>query len=691
MKSADEVGTTAPAPGSYLEWNDALAAKFFRAELAGKEVILFLSDDVLDEIGGVGSRNAFIKAVLKGPSWVDDRLGLCQKALKSFEGWRELALKYPPYVAYLALFVLAANLEGPFAAHAYYPRLRALLGWPDGHGGAPPSFDRMLDLWEDLEVWSNRDMEGRLGVFSIRIAGEWIHVGLPKAQAVLTDQERRSLPSIFSNANLDPTSLPPDFELARVLRRFGTQTLRAHTLSVLANKAGEEEARVLLLDAIRQELEDWDGETTSDTSESPASRVYAAARICLRIDPTLRRVVGSVRVATKADFPEEGLTFRNSNTGDSFSCEEHLPGWSSPLRHVEAKQSLDPCALPWDHATEFVDPQANWIARLSEARIRIFVSGLPYELPGLVEVRSLPRSRPFTLVASKPVLGFLATWRESGQVNLSESDVRDGLPQDWTLFTSLGAQSDEAIRRTVPELTLATEVRILFQGGIRSGQGNAFFEFAAPSIVVEGGSGEEIVCCNGEQLDSIPTGSTFPLPSNLEAGSQLLIEVKRGTEVVRRQSLFLSNLYDWNLRTPLAALDRFGFAGEWTKPMDGLVAGAMGGGQSSQSFPIRPQIVGSRRVFAIGARIGEIVTAVNGGLPVDWHPVWLVTLGRRGYAEYCGLSLKTDHPIDTIVGSREDQDLWKEILSRRRRRIDPPQHPVLRRLWGEYSDFAASV
>src|SRR5207244_433688 len=77
--------------------------------------------------------------------------GLCKRALRTCLGWRDRELEVPPYLAYLALFVLAAGREGDFASHAYYPRLWDLLGEPDT-GRAPPSFDRMFDLWDDLET-----------------------------------------------------------------------------------------------------------------------------------------------------------------------------------------------------------------------------------------------------------------------------------------------------------------------------------------------------------------------------------------------------------------------------------------------------------------------------------------------------------------------------------------------------------
>lgn len=124
-------------PETYLEWNDAVAATIFRPEMAGRQVFLFVNNDLIEEIGGQGSVRRFVAAVEQGPPWVDDRLGLCQQALRTLEGWRARGCPFPPYIGYLALFVLALSVEGPFPRHAYYSRLRTLLGWRDVRPRAP--------------------------------------------------------------------------------------------------------------------------------------------------------------------------------------------------------------------------------------------------------------------------------------------------------------------------------------------------------------------------------------------------------------------------------------------------------------------------------------------------------------------------------------------------------------------------
>lgn len=144
--------------------------------MAGREVLLYTNREIIVSVGeGLGDVSDFINVVKAGPSWAT-RSGLCQKALQAFEDWRNRGFKYPPYIAFLVLFVLAEDAEGDFAAHAYYPRLNRLLG-EDPNAGRPPSFDRTITLWDDLEKWSREDKHEELGRFTARIRGGWIYVG----------------------------------------------------------------------------------------------------------------------------------------------------------------------------------------------------------------------------------------------------------------------------------------------------------------------------------------------------------------------------------------------------------------------------------------------------------------------------------------------------------------------------------
>jgi hypothetical protein len=684
----------AEPPRTYIEWNDALAASIFRQDMAGREVFLYVNDDLIEELGGTGSVPDFVAAVQEGPPGVSPNVGLCQKALRTFDRWRERELHYPPYIGYLGLFVLAVGLEGDFEAHAYYKRLRTLLDLTPVDAGALPSFDQMLRLWEDLEVWSNRDMEGAVGIFSIRIAGEWIHVGLPKAQAILTEHERKGLSDIFTVAALDPTAPVSDTELARVVRKYGADNLRPATLALLGSRTSEPALFSVLLDAIRRELDDWDGEapgvdTGYDGGTGGGYAVTATARVCIHVDEIASRASTTLRLAARPAFPEDGLMLESPDELIRLTCHEYLPGWSSPLCDAATNNVLSASAFDWREPPILADRGAGWRVRLPSRRARIFVSGRASDLPGYVEVRRLPLKSPFLLAAQNPIIPALDRWMESGQADLKRIDILEGLPAGWTLFRSDGATQDSAIRQTLPELSLPSAITIRLVGGIRSGMGNTYFKFAPPMIVVEGASGDDIVACNGHTLaQAADNAEAYSLPAHLETGAPITVEVVANGEVVRRQSLFLADRFDWNRTAPLFSSDPSGAVHKHGDLAGDGIAGALITSTSPHGFPVRPTIPSTQRVFLVGRRPGEITNSTTQARPDAWEPIWLVELTRRGRAEYCGLDLACSSPMPDIASSAEDQALWRDVLWHRRKRIEPPAHPRLRALWRDYVEAA---
>ena len=107
---------------TYLEWNDQLAEHFFPPAKAGRKVHLFATQELIDKLGQASgeSFSNFVEAVKTGPPWAH-RSGLCQRALEALTDWRSRSLKWPPYIAYLVLFVIAGGIEENFPAHSVLP------------------------------------------------------------------------------------------------------------------------------------------------------------------------------------------------------------------------------------------------------------------------------------------------------------------------------------------------------------------------------------------------------------------------------------------------------------------------------------------------------------------------------------------------------------------------------------------
>src|SRR5262245_44039961 len=202
---------------TYLQWNDRIASSFFTPASEGRRVYLFVTRDLIARLGSSEDIDLpeFIAALRKGPDWAPGH-DICGNAEAAFWDWRRRKLAVPPYIGYLGFFALAAGIEGDFAHHAYYPRLRTLLGEPPA-AGTYHGFSKMRALWDDLEVWTQQDRQGRLGVFQADLNSRFVHVGLPISQTILSETERQSLPAMFAAGGLDPQERPPDAVLQRLL------------------------------------------------------------------------------------------------------------------------------------------------------------------------------------------------------------------------------------------------------------------------------------------------------------------------------------------------------------------------------------------------------------------------------------------------------------------------------------------
>jgi hypothetical protein len=681
---------------TYLLWNDALARHFFRPEMAGRDVRLYVNEELIEELGRPlgGGVSEFVEAVKAGPPWARHQ-GLCQRALSVLENWRSRGSEFPPYIAYLALFVLAAGLEGAFAQHAYYPRLHQLLG--DDDRNQPASFARMLELWDDLERWSTQDRGGDLGLYSARIAGQQIHVGLPLAQTILSANEIRHLPLIFAQAGFDPTSPPSDDELARALRTQGTGIMRRRTLQLAATR-GDAEAYDALLDAIGEELASWDGTVAPDAQPPGATedrRAYGAVRLCLAYDRISGRAAITLRCRLNKELPERGLTLRIEALPETFYCEETLPGWSTRVVIKGTSSPLQAGRLDWAAGGAFRDENHATQFRLHPSDVRVLVRGETEGLPDFVEVFQLPANQPFLLLYRDSRWPELAEWASTECDSFEALPVREGLPAGWRLAASKGARSDARVRGRFACLGLPGRLRLRLAGGVRSAPGASYFSFAPPSVLVEGGDGTETVACNTTALVREEDASVWFLPDGLLNDTRLVISARKASEH-RRLALFLTGAFEWRVRATPEELDRFG---QLCDPMASSVhlAGAAVTVDApdelafTRQFVLPPELEATAggRVFLLGREPDHVVCLPAERFPGEWAPVWAVPIDRHGIAIYCGSSLEDEAPqVAGCAGTTERRDIWKDVLWHRRKRIAPPENPALRGLWKAYVEAA---
>ncbi len=683
---------------SYLDWNDGLAQHFFRPEVAGQSVWLYVTDDLIAQLGNrIGGGVAeFVDAVKTGPEWVTAR-GLCQRALQTAEGWRDRELRYyPPYIGYLGLFVLAAGLEGDFAPHAYYPRLRTLLG--DASSDALPSFDRMLELWDDLERWSAHDRSGEFGLFEARIVGGHIHVGLPIAQTILSEHERGALPQMFAEAGLDPTSPPPDDELARILRAQGGNVLRPRTRELVRTRR-DPEGYAALIDTVAEELAGWDGsydeELSAESTQSRGLR-FGSLRLCVAFDRVSGRISASLRCRVKTEFPDGDLVLKTRGLPTLRCFEAGVPGWSSRLVDADTQEAFDAAALEWDEALSLNDERLGWRFGLRRRRVRVLVQGTGEGLADLVEVGQIPRVQPVYFLYQDGDWPRLAEWADHECRDFRRHPVREGMRPGWQLASCSEVTGDKRVRSTFPELALSERVRLALVGGVRRDRGPNFFPFALPGVLLEGGEGRETVVCNGRALAPAEVPRSYVLPEGLPRESRITLEAVRDGDVLKRVSIYVTGEFEWRQAAPEHLSDEWG----GPAPENGAgVAGALMIGHSAdvRGFE-RPVMLtpgverNATRVLLIGRIPGQICSWPVKPRAEDWRPVWAVSMGRRGRAIYCGSDLEAAAPALGQSGAdRHKVELWKKTLWHRRKRISVPEEPALAALWQSYVEAARRV
>ena len=669
---------------TYLNWNDALAKRFFHPGVEGASVYFFVTEAVITEVGRtIGqSYEDFLLTVRVGPRGVT-KSGHCQRALQVADGWRDRGLEYPPYVAYLAVFVLAGGHEGDYAPQAYYPRLWGLLG--EDRVDTLPSFERMFKLWDDLEQWSVNDMGGELGVFKARSVGGKIHVGLPLAQTILTETERGALPRVFADAELDPGRAASTRELRRALEFHGRDHLRPATMRALESRS--ETFQEALLDAVAEDFSSWDGSVPATTGDRAAGGVFAGLRLCVTVDRIAGTARASLRVYARGTYPED-LVNITGVASEALECAEYCDGWSTPLRLPGSRFDYEPDGVAWRSGLAGADERFGWRVRLEPARVRIFVDGQAALLPGVVEVLELPRDAPFYVAFDATVSGPIGEWLESDCEDWTPLHVTTGLPSGWTLGTVTRASSDRGISGVRPGLGYTDRPSMRLVGGVRASRGNTYFSFAPPRLAIHGASATHEVRVAGTAVGPI-AGSTliYGLPDDLPTDRRIGLEVLDVDDVVCRQSVYLVSGVPWRFEHPRLAVDPFGNPAE-----NGAICGAMALVPNEVGLVqdlLRTPGLGSQaeRVYFVGRRRGEIAVWPAESLP-HWQAVWAVPFRRRGQAVFCGKSLADAEPLPERVGHRSHHKRWHDLLWRRRKQITPPSDRAQKSLWLRYRSTA---
>lgn len=682
----------AGADMEYLKWNDLFVKQYFTISMSGREVLLYVNAEIIDKIGepynaGVSD---FIETIKKGPPWATGG-ALCNNAFRAYIKWRTRGLDYPPYVNYLVFFVLAGVTETGRAPHSYYPGIWKLLG-EDEDRGTPRHFDWMITLWDDLEKWSREDKHEELGRFVARIRGGWINVGLPRSQTILSENERKNLPAFFNYTGLDPTDLPTPEYLQILFSYYGEAYLEARTKKLIESTIADDTVlKKALLELVTEELESWDGTVHEISAKEQTHRQYTqtSLRLCIKLDIFASRANVYVRFKTGALFPDESLQFRRETGGEVWQCVESHLGWSTYFKDLNRNPpvKLDGASLDWENGERFTDDYFQWRATLRKASVRVFrlrTDGLP----DWIETQRLERGIGFLIACKVEYKDNIESWGNS--CGSFEQKSVSGLPSGWLLFTGKNATKSCP---GIDILTLSSTIRLHLDGGIKAGQGNAYFSFAPPKIILENSYGTETVLLNGMPLESSESEAhVFSLPKDIPASIPLRIEVDTGehrlSKVIRLEEYGLPDSFD---DTPCR--DPAGDIHSTDIPVS--ACGACVIGCESQEYYQPPGLPAvSDKIVLIGSRPGE-VSLLSDSYTLSWDPVWAaVKISRKHWQiMFCGKPhhLQRLSKLPKPSGDRASIKQWKKMVWHMRKRYCLPKLAEVRSVWKDFTRLAKNV
>lgn len=684
----------------YYEWNTAIARYFFNVGMGGKEVLLFVNEEKINALGS--SRGATVKDfidALKEDAASANNI-LCKRALKLYYNWRKNNSEYPPYIAFLALFVLAATTQGDFNEKAYYPRYWKLIGTPGE--GAPAFFYDTADLWEDLEKWSREDKREELGRFKARIRGNWRYVGRPLSQTLLSDEERKALPDIFFNCGFDPSNIPSDDIIKSGLIRHG-KLLGGRTRTLFErHEATDQELINALIDVVINELEDWGkyeyvAPVISDhaVAEEPKKKPNEPRtpllffRTCIEIDRPKQHIAISLRLKTARPFPDNGLVFKIN--GKSLACTETLPpGWSTNLMELPGDTFFDPSGLNWLEDSKFVDSDNGWNVTYKNSKIRVFLPGDEEGLPGFIESQKLSRNCEFLIVCDYSLVESIRKWGQKSCELFSELNY-SGIPKGWTLFEGMGAKEP---CQGIDALSLPNLLRIQLEGGIGVGHSNLYLCFAPPRVKIDGGLGNEKLLLNGKMIEKSPDKMCWEL-KNAPTGLPLNIEILRDEIKLPESRVIQLVEPSINIKSTSSApkRDRGGNVIRGDAGQD-YVAGALVVSPTQEDIEVlrvRPTSLSENLIF-IGQVAGQVSKWPIENTPLVWIPVWVLHGdAKEGWgAKFCRQNLVEElTPIATKEYSAKKLREWKEaLLTMRNAKV---LLPALAELWTKYMEAAKNI
>ncbi len=497
----------------YLQWNHIIGEYFFNPSKAGNEVLLYVTQKEISEIGikefGFSTESQSWEDFCKAIKWdfpetssktnfIDKFLAVANK-WKSFEkavfemkNQSDLKIDaisiyspthkivYPFYLGYLITFIIPlTDNVNEFRANSFFPPLNNFLtknGITTIRTGTIQDVDW---VWNNLEKWSTDYYKTDFGYFKERRLGNlnWVYVNKAFSQCLLTPKNIRDIPNIFWKADIAPNSIIPEKQFQRIIKLHSELQAGFSKRIISIVEDEENPLRKVILDIVRREYSNWKGYVIEyDDDEkvlTPKSGwVYATLLSAFNLNKADESFNHFYYLYSPYDFPDELHLGENEiwNSGN---------GYSKPVG-IEFNQSLN-----------LRDEENKWRASTTQNEIIIYTSGSYFGLPAdnLIETDKISRQSLMYLLCSDSKKQSIEDWGKAFAKGDFSSVDYDRVPKGFHLFKFKKPPHSHPYEEI---LTVTTKKKLEFRGGVKV-DNRSYLKNLLPKIYVEGADGTEKV------------------------------------------------------------------------------------------------------------------------------------------------------------------------------------------------------
>ena len=428
----------------YLEWNNAIIDHYFNPDNEEKEVILYFSEKIIEEIGRNnfeepedGYVNDFYRTLRQGVpgtsnlDYIERILYLEDKFKQGIRRIDEIPLNYPPYFAYFIAFILpftSGETIEEFNSSNFYGYLnsffREKIIIPDGYKFNSGKFKEIDKLWSKINNWLIEENDFKLGYLEeVSTPVTRKYVGKFAYHILFRKEQEEKLSTVFDKEDLLPNEAIDENKIKEILLNNANELhLKEKTIKQI--KKNDYFGNLIVKRALKF-YNNWDGTNYDNT----VSKGYSRSYLVMSFD--FNRLTKKIsfkhfRIYTTKGIPENSeILFKDNEIKDIKLISEY---YSSPVKlDINLNERLD-----------LID-NVNQIKYSFKSKDYYIFKNHP-ELNEWIQIPKVEYNVGTTFILAKKdfFINKLENWfKEINDENkkLLEDNQKTGLPNGWMVFT----------------------------------------------------------------------------------------------------------------------------------------------------------------------------------------------------------------------------------------------------------------